>query len=261
MWCKACRQDVPGLASFEEGGFRCVRCGASVGGHPALHTATLASNLLDHGIDLAPELPAKPKELVRPRPTDDWEAEDQLRTADRMLRQQRRDTVREAAGSEKIMRYDPPQLRLDPLVGLAPSPPPCPAPSGMSAVAVLLLAAGLMGAVCGGVLLGIGWRDERLDLWNLGMPIMLIGQGAMLCGLLLQLERLWRNNRDTVKKLDFVDEQLHDLQHQTHLLGTTQGASAKAFYSHLAEGANPHLLLADLKGQFDLLAARVHQRR
>ena len=55
-------------------------------------------------------------------------------------------------------------------------------------------------------------------------------------------------------------EQLDDLRQTTSLLGSNHGSAAQAFYAHLAQGANPQMLLADLKGQLDLLAIRMAQR-
>jgi hypothetical protein len=118
-----------------------------------------------------------------------------------------------------------------------------------------------MSLVCGAVLLGWGKWEARADLWDLGLPIALAGQFGLLLGLVLQLDHLWRDSRQTAKQLDTVGEQLHDLHQAAAMLGTTHTPSAQAFYTHLAEGANPHLLLADLKGQLDLLAMKIVERR
>jgi hypothetical protein len=88
------------------------------------------------------------------------------------------------------------------------------------------------------------------------LPVALGGQIALLIGLLVKLDRLWHDNRRAAAKLDVVDEQLHELKTTTALLGTGQG-SPTAFYSHLAGGANPQLLLTDLKSQLDLLAMKI----
>ena len=99
----------------------------------------------------------------------------------------------------------------------------------------------------------------RQELWNIGLPVALVGQIALLVGLVLQLDRLWRDSREAAAKLDNVDEQLHDLKAATTLLGTAQGPAATTFYSHFAGGASPQLLLTDLKSQIDLLAMRIAQ--
>ena len=119
---------------------------------------------------------------------------------------------------------------------------------------------GLMGFVCGGVLLGWSYVAGRDELWSLGMPIAVAGQIGLLIGLVLQLERIWQGSRDTVDKLEQFDEQLHDLKQTTSLLGATHNSAAQAFYSHLSQGAHPQMLLADLKGQLDLLAVRMSEK-
>jgi hypothetical protein len=51
------------------------------------------------------------------------------------------------------------------------------------------------------------------------------------------------------------------VRHATTLLTTTKNASAQSFYAHMAEGASPQLLLADLKGQLDLLAQQMASQK
>jgi len=122
-----------------------------------------------------------------------------------------------------------------------------------------VLAMGLMASTCGGVLLAWAAAVGRQDLWAIGMPIGLGGQIILVIGLILQLDRLWYDNRNTAEKLDHVDERLHDLNKTTTLLGTTHGPVSSSFYSHMAGGASPQLLLADLKSQLDLLAVKLAQ--
>jgi hypothetical protein len=124
-----------------------------------------------------------------------------------------------------------------------------------------MLSLGLMAFVCGAVLLGWSLATGRADLWSLGMPITLGGQFALLLGLLLQLESLWEGNRNTVDKLDEVDDRLDDLKQTAALLSSSHSSPAQAFYVHMAGGASPHLLLADLKGQLDLLAVQMAKSR
>ena len=118
-----------------------------------------------------------------------------------------------------------------------------------------------MGFVCGAVLLGWSLVAHRGELWSLGMPIALAGQLGLLVGLVLQLERLGDDNRRTVDKLESVDERLDDLKHTATLLSTGHTAPSQAFYAHMAGGASPQLLLADLKGQLDILAVQMSGRR
>ena len=90
------------------------------------------------------------------------------------------------------------------------------------------------------------------------MPIALCGQIALLLGLILQLDRLWHDSRQAATKLDQVDQQLHELKTTTTtMLSTGHNSPGSAFYSHLAGGAGPQILLSDLKSQLDLLAVKI----
>jgi len=131
--------------------------------------------------------------------------------------------------------------------------------SGWSLLAWAVLSFGLMGFMCGGVLLGWSYVAGRDELWSLGMPITVAGQVGLLLGLVLQLERIWQGNRAAADKLEQVDEQPHDLKQTTELLGATHTSAAQAFYAHMAQGAHPQMLLADLKGQLDLLAVKMSE--
>ena len=99
----------------------------------------------------------------------------------------------------------------------------------------------------------------RPELWSIGLPVAIGGQIVLLMGLVLQIDRLWSDNRVAVDKLNDVDNQIGELKATTTLLGTSQGAGGGVFYSHFAGGGSPQLLLADLKGQLDLLAVKLAQ--
>jgi hypothetical protein len=139
--------------------------------------------------------------------------------------------------------------------------PPASARRRSSRLAWGALSLGLMAFVCGAVLLGWSLAAGRNDLWSLGMPITLGGQFGLLLGLILQLESLSEGNRHTVDKLDEVDGRLDDLNQTAVLLSSSHSSPAQAFYVHMAGGASPNLLLADLKGQLDLLAVQMAATR
>jgi hypothetical protein len=134
-----------------------------------------------------------------------------------------------------------------------------PGDSGTNLTVWAAISLGVMLLACGGILLGWSVLGHRDDLWGLGMPIAVAGQVVLLFGLVLQLDRLWHHHRDAAAKLADVDRKLHDLRSTTALLGTTHSAPGAAFYSHMAGGASPQLLLADLKGQLDLLAMQMQK--
>jgi hypothetical protein len=118
-----------------------------------------------------------------------------------------------------------------------------------------------MAFVFGGVLLGWSFATDRTELWRLGMPFAMGGQAALIIGLVFQLDGLSKSNRAASDALLDLDSQLDELRHATSLLSTTHTTPSKSFYLHMAEGASPKLLLADLKGQLDLLAERMADGR
>jgi len=120
-----------------------------------------------------------------------------------------------------------------------------------------LLSLGVMALVFGGVLLGWSFWSGQQQFWTLGLPFTLAGQAGLILGLVLQLDGLWQSNQDATVVLTDLDEQIDELRQATSLLTTSHSSHAQSFYFHLAEGASPHMLLSDLKGQLDLLAMRM----
>jgi hypothetical protein len=123
------------------------------------------------------------------------------------------------------------------------------------------LGLGTCSLVCGGILLVWSLATGRRELWDIGLPLGLAGQITLLAGLVLQIDRLWHDNRTTAEKLDNVGQELRELQTSGTLPASDYGSASKVFYSHLANGAGPRLLLNDLKSQLDLLAAKIADQR
>jgi hypothetical protein len=119
---------------------------------------------------------------------------------------------------------------------------------------------GLVAGVSGVAVLGYSVVEARGELWNVGLSALVAGGVVFLLGLVLQLERIWHNSRVAVQKLRQIDTHLQDLERTTAALGVTHGSASQAFYAHMADSANPHLLLSDLKGQIDLLALNLAKR-
>jgi hypothetical protein len=124
----------------------------------------------------------------------------------------------------------------------------------------LILSLGLAVFACGGVLLGWSILCQREDLWPVGMPLALLGQAALIVGLVLQLDGLSHSTRKATEALSELDGELKNVRQATTLLSTSHTGGAQSFYLHLAEGASPQLLLADLKGQMDLLAQHMSRQ-
>jgi hypothetical protein len=115
---------------------------------------------------------------------------------------------------------------------------------------------GTTGSVCGLILIGWSMATGRRELWSVGTPIILAGQIFLILGLVLELDRIWRDGRWAGDRLKTVDEQLHDLQTAATLLGGAH-APAGPHYAPWAGGAGPETLLDDLKRQLDLLAVKL----
>ena len=218
------------------------------------------------GQELSGGAPAARPALASPKIADDWELEADLRGVERLVGSLKRSgfsgsaasqsqphAARESAASwhgrerpAAADNVDDEQQRERPKSYL---------------LAWALLSLGLATFACGAVLLGWSFAAERDDLWPLGLPLALIGQAGLIVGLILQLDGLWSSNRQTAKTLSELDDELSRVRHATTLLTTTKHTSAQSFYAHMAEGASPQLLLADLKGQLDLLAQQMSSQR
>jgi len=240
--------------------------------------------IADHGPDLDSTdlngLPAESTDVSRAMldsppvlPFDDWQVETQLE----------RIATLAGGGSSSESRGDVPyeqeRVRIDPqhesladwhpgrLVTTLrrPKKPSSPrrqtSPRATSVLAMGTVALGTAAFLCGAVLLGWSLVDGYSHLWSLGLPITLGGQVLLLVALVTQLERIWSDNRRTSTKIEEVDERIADLKQSTRMLSVSHGSASQAFYAHMADGASGELLLADLKGQLDLLAVRMSQRQ
>jgi hypothetical protein len=197
MWCKSCRQDVPGLVSPHEKHYCCARCGAALAPPSASEREdpTPASS--------AGEIPARP-----PVGYDPWEINEKLRHVQRVLGG---DQARPASLNSGILRrVDPPQ---HPIIGLNPQARV--AKRGwVSALAWCLLAVGVTAFTCGGALTAWSLVATRDDLWDVGLPIVLVGQFGMLVGLVLHLDVLWQSSRQTESQMRQFDERLESMRHR-----------------------------------------------
>jgi hypothetical protein len=224
--------------------------------------ATGFEKLADHGLSL---------EAPRAIPTPSFSELDDWRLADdvRHLTSRAKPAI-PAAGRAPAMTLPMPEHLAASSAPVASAAASAPARQNSTDVgraarsslfAWLFLSFGLMAFLCGIVLLVWSVLAARGELWDLGMPITVVGQAALVLGLILQLERIWQGNRYTVDKLDHVDKQLDELRQTASMMGMSHSSASQAFYSHLTQGASPHILLADLKGQLDLLAVKMSDRR
>jgi len=261
MWCSTCQQDVPALGAASEGTLRCGKCGGPFAASEM--KPTLSSSSAATAIAPPASENATLEKLLRASPlsNEDWAIEAELRGVQRLL------TSLKTRGRELSDRLEPPapqvraahwkktelvnQKASDPARSLNKTEP------RSHTAAWTILSIGLAVFACGAVLLAWSFIGKRDDLWPIGMPLTLIGQAGLILGLVLQLDGLWSSNRQTAEVLSELDDELKSVREATTLLSTSHSSGAQSFYLHLAEGASPQLLLADLKGQMDLLAQQM----
>jgi hypothetical protein len=114
---------------------------------------------------------------------DPWEVNEKLRHAERILQMGRRSSP----GLDESLRFDP-SIRSAPIYN-APVQSPVRRNSIATAAAWLLIASGTSGLSCGALLTAWSCLGDRADLWNLGLPIMVVGQMVLLLGLLVHFVR------------------------------------------------------------------------
>jgi hypothetical protein len=267
MWCSTCQQDVPGLGSpGSAGGMRCGKCGdglESIAQPTARVEESSAKNapvaMASVGDNAALE------KILRSAPLgeEDWALEAELRGVQRLLGSLKSrpgggtQAVAVHASHRKPGKWHTAEVDEASADDASTSRKESTTqPRGQTA-AWLILSLGLAVFACGGVLLAWSIIGQRDDLWPIGMPLALVGQAALIVGLVLQLDGLSHSTRKTTEALSELDGELKNVRQATTLLSSTQAGGAQSFYLHLAEGASPQLLLADLKGQMDLLAQQM----
>jgi len=287
MWCKSCQQDVPAVAAADDASrVCCPRCTSTLSPVAATRASTSSSSTGDsHETEsdqsegnLAPVVGSFAGDTKGPPPLllnlDDWRLEDDVRTVRRVLQSvDGKPHLRFDAAHDEVAKdnaREPHFSRAHAHQAHAARsnrhtdqhPTNRDRPAGKSSwFSWLLMSMGLMTFVCGAVLLGWYFQDGQEHLWRFGLPLTLGGQVVLLFGLLVQLEALWQNNRGTSKTLDELDQQFDELRQTATAMSNNNSGAAKSFYVHMAEDASPDVLLADLKGQLDVLAVKLAKQR
>ena len=185
---------------------------------------------------------------------DDWALEAELRGVQRLVASLKSHQHQRPLMQDSLPAPDAFGQRISTPAAVKPPQP------RSNALGWLILSLGLAVFACGAVLLAWSLIGQREDLWPIGMPLTLFGQAGLILGLMLQLDGLWNTSRMAAAALSELDGELKNVRQATTLLSTSHSGGAQSFYLHLAEGASPHLLLADLKGQMDLLGQQLAQK-
>jgi hypothetical protein len=98
---------------------------------------------------------------------------------------------------------------------------------------------------------------EQPGWWGVGLPLCLAGQTLLLVGLAVQVESTWAEQRAAQEVVARLRDDLERIERATTLLAGSHSLPAQSFYVHFAQRASPHILLADLKNQLDLLTMRL----
>jgi hypothetical protein len=262
MWCKHCRQDVKGVRSPDQIGANCARCGSLLEADEQSARPEVAgvARSAAHGIDLCQEPP-----IHRGSTFEDWELDERFRRVQTRVGRWKHHEA-QAAPQTAASQTTPPSRQPTWHMHQRHSVPPKrhARPSRRTdhspLAARMIIGLSLLATATGAAFLGSSTWLDRGELWSPGIATIVAGQIGLLAGLTLRLERVWQNGRDAVRKLDQVDLQLHRLEQTTKLMCVSHGSAAQAFYAHMADDANPQVLVADLKGQLDLLARSVARR-
>lgn len=246
MWCAACQQDVPGVAvSANDPAVCCARCRKTLSrSAPSGAPKSVPFEDLPDFIEL-----------------EDWEFAETIQEAERLVRNVQSDLSVTRPTQEPARRPRSsqrprvrPEAQANSSVDALPS-------KATQATPWLVLAIGLGVFVCGAALIVLSLVNQRPQLWQLGLPMVLGGQVAVLAVVIWQLDAVWNGNRATFVALHAMDEQLRQLRGEWTQLQQQGDAEEQTFYRHLAEGASPDVLLADLKDQIDVLSQHLAQAR
>lgn len=288
MWCHHCGQDVPGIASMSssdgplrageaadavgqsavtspESGpsapihFCCARCGTTLGEDAAGPSAFDSQDVA--GEPAASTASRRAEPAVSPNVSFDnwqWELDQDLHDVRHLLEARRirppvDDDLWNVAEADALA----PPMTAAALPVHPPttaSPPMTPSGGRSSFFTWLVLSLSFMAFAGGGVLLGWSTFFNRGDLWSFGLLSAFAGQAGLLFGLVLFLERLWREGRQATTQISEVDQRIGDLQQSAAL-------HQSSLHARHDSPASPHLLVSDLKHQLDVLARQLPDSR
>lgn len=265
MWCKHCQQDVPARSSSAEAGPQCPRCRQSVD-----ERAPVAAEPMN-------------SDVVQPRVAeaeyDERRTEQRLRHIGRSLRTPLVVSKQSTAEGDLALHWREPALATSRAVGTRNEEPSKPldhdaiqAKRAQSkrvrveqkrdrqaqSTAWLATVFGL-GLALGGIgLMGMGMFGEEPVFWQWGVGVTLAGQAILIAGLVRVLLSLWNNSRNSSQRLSDLRGELEAVQRTAEAILAQRASSSSSFYGELARGASPAMLMSNLKGQIDHLAARLH---
>ncbi len=256
MWCQHCQQDVPAIGAAADEPLECARCQKVIDGEYHYDAGT---------------------PNARTEPQISWRSEQRMREIGRSLRSPVASVPVASVPVAPVVvdshalsshtfsdqvRFDTPgRERPKPSEALPTEPLAASSHANgdrqMQAVAWLAMIFGFGLATGGVVLLGMGLLGQQPEFWQWGVGVTLAGQAALIAGLIRVLISLWSNSRIASKHLTEVQRGLAQVQRSADSIVAQRPGGASGFYGELSRGASPTILLANLKGQIDHLAARM----
>ncbi|WP_252853777.1 hypothetical protein [Aeoliella straminimaris] len=248
MWCQHCGQDVPAITATAGMPAECSRCGRP------MHRKSAEANQTDTATET--------------NVSEEWSTERRLRHIGRSLRTPLSVTQRSVEGDVALHWVDTVAL---PAGGEVSRERPVSTDYSRAArarrnsdrrmqlVAWLALVLGLGLAVGGAVLMGMGMFGEEPRFWQWGVGVALTGQAVLIGGLVRVLTSLWNASRTAARRVVEMQQELAEVGRTAEAIIAQRPGGPSGFYGELARGASPALLLANLKGQIDHLATRLHQ--
>jgi len=288
MWCKNCRQDVPAVSGGADEKPCCIRCGSVIlerqatlaKGRGAVHApdrsaasaaapaaiaktrghATSAGVPRPIGAGIAATAQSAGAIVQADGPTislraplstfDTWEIEEQLRHVDRILSGARFTT--ELKHAPAAAHSPAPSAPMKTKLAASAASRERPRRARLRArVAWIVVATGAAALASGVVLLAVGTIAGWAIWQNFGLPLTLLGQVALLLGMMLQLDLVWHGKRETASKLYSFQKRLLDLEAlAAELSPSTDEDSSPA--------SNERELMVELKTRLDLLSHRLN---
>jgi hypothetical protein len=245
MWCQHCGQDVPAIAAKIGAPAGCSRCGRVSDS--------------SHRVEAM-----RPKEAAV---SEEWSTDRRMRRIGRSLR-----TPLRLASSENLdgaVHWVDAFSIVDDRIPAASTNAAAPVHRSVRGrraselrtqwVAWFALTIGLGLATGGVVLMGMGQFGEFPEFWQWGVGVTLAGQAFLIAGLTRVLMSLWNTSRAADHRVSEMQHELAEVGRTAEAIIAQRAGGPSGFYGELARGASPTMLLANLRGQIEHLATRMHQ--
>jgi hypothetical protein len=183
---------------------------------------------------------------------DTWEIEEQLRHVDRILSGARFATEVQRPAHADLAHGPRASLAMQAKLAAAAETAARPRRTRFRLrIAWTIVAAGAAALAVGLALLAAGAIVGRSGWMSFGLPMTLLGQVALLLGMMMQLDLVWRGKRETASKLYRFQKRLLDLEALAAELAPESNEEP-------APPEDEQELMTELKTRLDLLSHRLN---